>query len=657
MRQGRYSNSLIPTNKNSIFDYQTKPLMLNLLLNIYKDRFISRWSVLFIDSIATLIALIAAILIRFNLSIDSAQRVLNVTSFIGVLTIYTLVYTLIGSHRGILRHTSLDDVKRVIKSAVFGFLATIIISISGDILTGMRLFPLSILVLHFTLTLFGLIILRLAVKSIYIAGTNNTDITQKVLIFGCGDSGIMTKQALQRDQQGKYSVIAFTDDNSSLFGKKLQNIPIYNSNLALDKEWLDKKQIDLIVIAISSVNQNRKRKILESALSAGIEVKIVPAYRNWIDGNITTNQLKKIKIDDLLQRTAIQLDNLNIQGSVEGKTVLVTGAAGSIGSEIARQLSFFNVEKLVLIDHAESPLYDIEQELIEQYHSKGTIKPLSEVANVKDRYRMGVIFDTYKPDIVYHAAAYKHVPIIEKSPYEGIFVNVFGTRIVADLAIKNNIERFVMVSTDKAVNPTNVMGATKRIAELYTQSLNQLGKTKFIATRFGNVLGSNGSVVPLFRKQIEAGGPVTLTHKDITRYFMTIPEACHLVLEAGAIGTGGEVFVFDMGEPVKILDLAKKMIQLCGLEPYKDIDIKIIGLRPGEKLYEELLASSENSLTTHHPKILKAKVNTISHEQMKVQLDLLTEIMIDGDVVGMVRKVKNMVPEYISQNSRFEVLD
>jgi len=311
----------------------------------------------------------------------------------------------------------------------------------------------------------------------------------------------------------------------------------------------------------------------------------------------------------------------------------------------------------VLIDHAESPLYDIEQELIEQYHSTGTSKPLCEVANVKDRYRMGVIFDTYKPDIVYHAAAYKHVPIIEKSPYEGIFVNVFGTRIIADLAIKNNIERFVMVSTDKAVNPTNVMGATKRIAELYTQSLNQLGKTKFIATRFGNVLGSNGSVVPLFRKQIEAGGPVTLTHKDITRYFMTIPEACHLVLEAGAMGTGGEVFVFDMGDPVKILDMAKKMIQLSGLEPYKDIDIKITGLRPGEKLYEELLASSENSLPTHHPKILKAKVNTISHEQLKVQLDLLTEIMIDGDVVGMVRKVKNMVPEYISQNSEFEVLD
>jgi len=317
MWQGRYSNTLIPTNKNSIFDYETKPFMLSLLLKIYKDRFISRWSVLFIDSIATLIALIAAILIRFNFSIDSAQRVLNVTSFIGVLTVYSLIYTLIGSHRGILRHTSLDDVKRVIKSTFFGFLATIIISISGDILIGMRLFPLSVLVFHFTITLFALITLRLAVKSIYIAGTKNTDNTQRVLIFGCGDCGIMTKQALQRDQQGKFSVIAFTDDNSSLFGKKLQNVPIYNSNIALDKEWLHKKHVDLIVIAISSITQERKRKILESALSAGIEVKTVPTYRNWIDGNMTTNQLKKIKIDDLLQRTAIELDNVNIQGNCE----------------------------------------------------------------------------------------------------------------------------------------------------------------------------------------------------------------------------------------------------------------------------------------------------------------------------------------------------
>ena len=351
------------------------------------------------------------------------------------------------------------------------------------------------------------------------------------------------------------------------------------------------------------------------------------------------------------------MESTNIKESVVGKTILVTGAAGSIGSEISRQLSYYPIEKLILIDHAESPLYDIEQELNEKHRTRGTLKPICEVANVKDRYRMGVIFETYKPDIVYHAAAYKHVPIIEKSPYEGIFVNVFGTRIVADLALEHGVERFVMVSTDKAVNPTNVMGATKRVAELYTQSLNEFGKTKFIATRFGNVLGSNGSVVPLFRKQIQAGGPITVTHEEITRYFMTIPEACNLVLEAGAMGRGGEVFVFDMGEPVKIMDMAKKMVKLSGLEVGKDIQIKITGLRPGEKLYEELLASSEDTLRTHHPKILKAKVNTFTHKIIKGHLDLLTEVMIDGNVVGMVRTVKNIVPEYISQNSEFEALD
>jgi len=452
-------------------------------------------------------------------------------------------------------------------------------------------------------------------------------------------------------------VVAFADDNANRWDKKLQNIPILSPLKALSESWLTENKIELVVIAIQTINPTRRNEISEGALKAGVKVKVVPSYRTWIDGNLTSKQLKSIKIEDLLQRNKIELDNVNISGSVEGKTVLVTGAAGSIGSEIARQLSYYNLKNLILIDHAESPLYDIEQELKESCRTKKTINPICEVANVKDRYRMDTIFDNYRPDIVYHAAAYKHVPIIEKSPYEGIFVNVFGTRIVADTALRYGVERFVMVSTDKAVNPTNVMGATKRVAELYTQSLNELGKTKFIATRFGNVLGSNGSVVPLFRKQIENGGPITVTHEEITRYFMTIPEACNLVLEAGAMGQGGEVFVFDMGEPVKILDMAKKMVKLSGLELNKDIVIEITGLRPGEKLYEELIASTENTLPTHHPKIMVAKVDTYSNKAIMEHLDILTEIMIDGDVVGMVRKVKAIVPEYISQNSEFEALD
>ncbi len=631
--------------------------MFTLLLRYYRDKFLSRWTVLFFDLTATLLTLVASIAIRFNFSVDDAQRVLNLPSFIAVLGLYAIGYVFIGSHKGVLRHTSLDDIKKVLNATIMGFALALLVTASLYFAGLGSLFPLSILSFHFTLSTLALIGLRLVAKSIYIAGTHQKSDHDNVLIFGCGDSGIMTKNALQQEQKGKYRVLAFSDDNANRWDKKLQDIPILSPNKALELEWLTRNKVKLLVIAIQGISPSRRNEITEAALKAGIKVKVVPSYRTWIDGNLTTKQLKSIKIEDLLQRSKIELDNVNISGSVEGKTILVTGAAGSIGSEIARQLSFYDLKNLILIDHAESPLYDIEQELKESHRTKNTINPICEVANVKDRYRMDVIFDNYRPDIVYHAAAYKHVPIIEKSPYEGIFVNVFGTRIVADTAVRYGVERFVMVSTDKAVNPTNVMGATKRVAELYTQSLNEHGKTKFIATRFGNVLGSNGSVVPLFRNQIEAGGPLTVTHTDITRYFMTIPEACNLVLEAGAMGKGGEVFVFDMGEPVKIMDMAKKMVKLSGLELGKDIKIEVTGLRPGEKLYEELLASSENTLPTHHPKILRAKVETYSHRAIKEHLDILTEIMIDGDVVGMVRKVKTIVPEYISQNSEFEALD
>lgn len=641
----------------SIFALPTKPIMFNLLLRFYRDRFLSRWTVLFFDASVTLMALIVSIAIRFNFSVDQAQRVLNLPSFIGVIVIYTLAFLASGSHKGILRHTSLDDVKRVLRGTLWGFSIALVISVGSYFIGIGRLFPVSILSFHFTLTTLGLIGLRLIAKSIYIAGTHSKDPSENILIFGCGDSGIMTKNAFQQEQKGKYRVIGFLDDNANRWGKKLQNVQIYSPLEILTTEWVAIHNVTQLIVAIQSLSPKRKAEISEAAIEVGLEVKVVPPYRKWIDGNITTNQLKTIKIEDLLQRNKIELDNTNIREFVDGKTILVTGAAGSIGSEIARQLSFYNVDQLVLVDHAESPLYDIEQELIEKHKANNTVKPICEVANVKDRYRMNVLFDTYRPHVVFHAAAYKHVPIIEKAPYEGIFVNVFGTRIVADLSLEYGVEKFVMVSTDKAVNPTNVMGATKRVAELYTQSLNEFGKTKFIATRFGNVLGSNGSVVPLFRKQIENGGPLTVTHEEITRYFMTIPEACNLVLEAGSMGTGGEVYVFDMGEPIKIMDMAKKMIRLSGLELDKDISIKVTGLRPGEKLYEELLASSENTLPTHHAKILRATVKTYSNKAIKEQLNLLTEIMIDGDIVGMVRKVKLIVPEYISQNSEFEALD
>jgi FlaA1/EpsC-like NDP-sugar epimerase len=377
----------------------------------------------------------------------------------------------------------------------------------------------------------------------------------------------------------------------------------------------------------------------------------------WVEGEFAMNQIHNVKIEDLLGREVIQMNNKRIGEEISGKVILVTGAAGSIGSEIVRQLIAYFPAKLVLVDQAESALYDLEYELAGKVPTN--VQLIVNVADVSDTRRVSKIFKNHRPDIIFHAAAYKHVPLMENNPYEAIKTNVIGTRILSELAAEVGVEKFVMVSTDKAVNPTNVMGATKRLAEMYTQSMNQLEgvKTKFIATRFGNVLGSNGSVIPLFKKQIERGGPVTVTHPEITRYFMTIPEACELVLEAATMGQGGEVFVFDMGESVKIIDLAKKMITLSGLRVDKDIEIRYTGLRPGEKLYEELLNNDENTLPTHHPKILIAEVNTPSYAYMEVATNDLNHLLSSGTNNSIVAKIKEIIPEYKSNNSVFETLD
>jgi FlaA1/EpsC-like NDP-sugar epimerase len=400
-----------------------------------------------------------------------------------------------------------------------------------------------------------------------------------------------------------------------------------------------------------------KRKISDIFLDRGVVVKALPPVDKWVEGEFAMNQIHNVKIEDLLGREVIQMNNKRIGEEISGKVILVTGAAGSIGSEIVRQLIAYFPAKLVLVDQAESALYDLEYELAGKVPTN--VQLIVNIADVSDTRRVSKIFKTHRPDIIFHAAAYKHVPLMENNPYEAIKTNVIGTRILSELAAEVGVEKFVMVSTDKAVNPTNVMGATKRLAEMYTQSMNQLEgvKTKFIATRFGNVLGSNGSVIPLFKKQIERGGPVTVTHPEITRYFMTIPEACELVLEAATMGQGGEVFVFDMGESVKIIDLAKKMITLSGLRVDKDIEIRYTGLRPGEKLYEELLNNDENTLPTHHPKILIAEVNTPSYAYMEVATNDLNHLLSSGTNNSIVAKIKEIIPEYKSNNSVFETLD
>jgi FlaA1/EpsC-like NDP-sugar epimerase len=636
--------------------------MLKKLLQRYANRFLSKWVVLAFDASVTFISFIIAAVLRHNFEyyrIDA--NILEYQSIFATL-IYILGFLLTQSFAGIIRHTSLNDANRIFRSTSFSFFGLVLLSSVYTWFNHESVFNISrsILIIHYILSLCLLLGSRFMIKSIYHSALRKDNFRRlRVMIYGAGTSGLIAKNSLLQDTTRNYEIIAFLDDNKNKVGKSLEGVPVINPSLGLTTEYVKQHRVRQLILAIQDMDSNAKREIVEKGLELNLDVKVVPAYEQWINGELSAKQFRSVSIDELLERDPLNLDNKDLFKRLEDKTILVTGAAGSIGSEIARQLLHYNPKKVILLDQAESPLYDLEFEL-----NNGPLKSHSHlvtfvVANIKDYLRMEMLFAQHKPDLVYHAAAYKHVPLMEVNPYEAVLVNVFGTKIVADLSAEYKVKQFVMVSTDKAVNPTNVMGATKRTAEIYTQSLNNRPGvlTRFTTTRFGNVLGSNGSVIPLFRKQIEQGGPVTVTHPDITRYFMTIPEACHLVLEAGVMGKGGEIFVFDMGRSVKILDLAKKMIKLSGLELGKDIEIKVSGLRPGEKLYEELLNNKENTLPTHHEKIMIAQVRDYSFSEIEQQLNSLSELLVQDDELKIVAKIKEIVPEFISQNSKFTVLD
>ena len=632
----------------------------SLFIRRYSNRFLSRWLVLAIDVIIAIFSFLVATALRLNFRYEELHLEVFIYHFVFLLSIRFITFLYFKTYSGIIRHTSIEDAVLILKTIFSGTMVAAIISLAIRYFLHVETLiyvPISILVIDFFICLFLMVSLRFMVKKFYESFINEFKPAVGVLIYGAGYSGLLTKNVIQNDRGINYQVLGFIDDNESKVGKTIEGIRVFNLGEALDK-FVDTYEGLQVIMAIKNINIQAKRKISDVFLDRGVVVKTLPPVDKWVGGEFAINQIHNVKIEDLLGREEIQMNNKMISEEMNSKSILVTGAAGSIGSEIVRQLIAYFPSKIILVDQAESGLFDLEYELVGRIPSNTEI--VVKVADVSDINRMSYIFRTHKPSIVFHAAAYKHVPLMEKNPYEAVKINILGTRILADLAAENAVDKFVMVSTDKAVNPTNVMGATKRFAEMYTQSMNQLEgmHTKFIATRFGNVLGSNGSVIPLFKKQIERGGPVTVTHPDITRYFMTIPEACELVVEAATMGEGGEVFVFDMGESVKIINLTKKMITLSGMRVDRDIEIKFTGLRPGEKLYEELLSTDENTLPTHHPKILIAKVNVPSYSYMDIQMNLMQEVLEEGgNNNDLVSKIKEVIPEYKSNNSIFEKLD
>ncbi|WP_210419400.1 nucleoside-diphosphate sugar epimerase/dehydratase [Pedobacter sp. KBS0701] len=634
---------------------------------------VPRWVIFTLDLICCSLAMVFAYMLKFNLNLTSVDIPQLSTNLLLLMLINSIVFLSTKSYSGIIRYTSAQDSIRILCSVMISTGVYFIFNLFAISFLTKPLIPNTVLIIGGLFSFLFLITYRIFIKYIFMYIKNLKLDKKKVIIYGAGEAGMATKRTFDHDEKVNKYIVAFVDDDQRKIGKAIDGVSILDArNLA---HLIVKHEIDEIIFASYSIPSEKRDAIVDLCLEHDIKVLNIPPADAWTNGKLQHAQIQKLNIEDLLNRKPISIDIEGIGKMLHKKRILITGAAGSIGSEIVRQLSKFDVGLIILCDQSETALHDLYLELDEGDRTKNY---QSFVGDVRDEQRMDKLFNMYRPDYVYHAAAYKHVPLMEDNPAEAIKANVLGTKTVADKSVKYGVQKFVMISTDKAVNPTNIMGASKRIAEIYVQSLNNsLGQrdflfsnglsyinrlekrpvTKFITSRFGNVLGSNGSVIPRFKQQIEKGGPVTVTHPDITRYFMTIPEACRLVLEAGCMGNGGEIFVFDMGKSVRILDLAKKMIKLAGLEPNVDVKIEFSGLRPGEKLYEELLNDNENTMPTHHEKIMIGKVREYVFDEVASNIAELIRSAKQDDDMQVVINMKKMVPEFKSMNSIFEELD
>ena len=633
----------------------------SLLKKLRTVSYLPIWIVYFIDVFIVLLSGVITHIILLNLISKFQNNTVLLLGNLTILVVNAIFFLFFRTFSGIIRHSTFIDGLKLLFSTTASFLFLMVLNYFWEFNTGVKLYLNSALFINYIVAFSLLFLFRIVVKYMFDIYATIDDQNKRInaVIYGVDANAISIANALKTEIPTRFNLLGFIDNNNlNKTGRSLLNLPIVNHSKKTPI-ILRNLKADALIIAEKSLSKLETIALVEECLEYDFKVFTVPLITNWEDHEQISTQVKSFDIEDLLGRQPIVLNTKNINSTIKGKTILVTGAAGSIGSEIVRQVLGFEPAKVILLDQAETPLHHLHLELEGEYGT--VIRPY--LADIRYVESVEKVFKKYKPEVIYHAAAYKHVPLMESNPAQAIGANVLGTKILADMAIKYQAQRFVMVSTDKAVNPSNVMGASKRIAEKYIQALHYLegnnnsSETKFMTTRFGNVLGSNGSIVPLFTKQIKEGGPLTITHPDIIRYFMTIPEACQLVLEASAIGKGGEVFIFDMGEPVKILDLAKKMIRLAGFVPEKDIKIKVIGLRPGEKLFEELLNDTAKTLPTHNEKIVIAEELAENHREVLLEIESLIALSQEATSNTIVMQMKKVVPEYISMNSVFESLD